>query len=46
MYGKAPGSGKFARRNTPAPGRRAAARCSGLSDIHKNLWITVWIVDE
>jgi hypothetical protein len=27
-------------------GRWFAARCSGFCDIHKNLWISLWIVYE
>jgi hypothetical protein len=47
MYGKAARRSKFAQRSrrcssTPRKERRGSAFC----DIHKNLWITMWIVDE
>lgn len=46
MYGKAANRGNFARRSNGAVMITRAARGSGFRDIHKYLWINVWIVDE
>src|SRR6185436_1203741 len=43
---KARAAASCAVQQTGLPRHRFAARCSGYCDIHKNLWISLWIVDE
>src|SRR5262245_26256338 len=46
LYAKDPVAASCAPQQKRVARRGCAINCSGLSDIHKNLWISLWIVSE